>query len=572
MSENKIEIYENTLLKLLVRRGTNLDRQSVILSEGELGYTTDSQRLYIGDGFTLGGNLIGNKFRGSVNDVTGLSDIIVGDYAFDEDDLKLYVYTGTGGVADSKEKDIANWRVIGGTYAPGNNSIQISNLNKITVGQLSAGNFSTNAILDTLFIDTAGKLGLKSIPSPIQINGIGYNLPINSGPPQSFLSTDGNSNLSWRDFVSEPSLFVSSTAGQIPVGSVMPFGSDILPAGWLLCDGSSYAITTPYNSLCSAIGYTYGGTVGATFKVPNYINKTLYGTALNAAGSTIFKSFSGTAVTLSATALSAQGANYIIKYKPDYVISSEITIGGGLTASRSTSLNQKLSDYSNITELKVNLLDFHTVVGLPEITSYQLIPGGTGFNVDTYGRVTSTDTQQAGTQTEIATNTIVYNSLSPIVFLKTPIPIISFTSGTEFSCKTTLTGYPAIATFPGAAVLSAVATTPGSPSSLPSTAKNIILEARASKLGPSSGNTKTLILGAPHVNSLEAHEVTSVGQNEYVVLMPEATGGSSQVSTTSQVFLPLSAASNGYLTYALRVDFAKLAELSVVVRVVGYTN
>jgi len=54
----KIEIFENTLLKLLVRRGANVDRQNIILSEGELGYTTDTKRLYVGDGQTLGGNLV----------------------------------------------------------------------------------------------------------------------------------------------------------------------------------------------------------------------------------------------------------------------------------------------------------------------------------------------------------------------------------------------------------------------------------------------------------------------------------------------------------------------------------
>jgi uncharacterized protein YheU (UPF0270 family) len=45
-----IEILENTLLKLLVRRGTNYDRQQITLETGELGYTTDTKRLYVGDG------------------------------------------------------------------------------------------------------------------------------------------------------------------------------------------------------------------------------------------------------------------------------------------------------------------------------------------------------------------------------------------------------------------------------------------------------------------------------------------------------------------------------------------
>ena len=35
-----IEILENTLLQLLVRRGTDFDRQQITLNSGELGFTT----------------------------------------------------------------------------------------------------------------------------------------------------------------------------------------------------------------------------------------------------------------------------------------------------------------------------------------------------------------------------------------------------------------------------------------------------------------------------------------------------------------------------------------------------
>ena len=45
----KIEILENTLLKLITRRGDDGDRKNVILSDGELGYTTDGKRLFVGD-------------------------------------------------------------------------------------------------------------------------------------------------------------------------------------------------------------------------------------------------------------------------------------------------------------------------------------------------------------------------------------------------------------------------------------------------------------------------------------------------------------------------------------------
>lgn len=42
-------------MALKLRRGTDLERQSVIFEEGELVYTTDTKELWIGDGQTLGG-------------------------------------------------------------------------------------------------------------------------------------------------------------------------------------------------------------------------------------------------------------------------------------------------------------------------------------------------------------------------------------------------------------------------------------------------------------------------------------------------------------------------------------
>lgn len=53
----------------------------------------------------------------------------------------------------------------------------------------------------------------------------------------------------------------------VPTGSMSMFAGISAPAGYVLCDGSSYSTTT-YASLFSVIGYTYGGS-GATFNVPD---------------------------------------------------------------------------------------------------------------------------------------------------------------------------------------------------------------------------------------------------------------------------------------------------------------
>jgi len=61
-----ITITQDSIVKILVRRGTDSERRMTTLTEGEIGYTIDTQRLFIGDGITLGGIPIGNRFLGSI--------------------------------------------------------------------------------------------------------------------------------------------------------------------------------------------------------------------------------------------------------------------------------------------------------------------------------------------------------------------------------------------------------------------------------------------------------------------------------------------------------------------------
>ena len=125
----KIEILENTLLKLLVRRGDDVDRKNVVLSEGELGYTTDGKRLYVGDGQTAGGIVTGNKYKGSSVDHTTITDAEEGDYAHNSSSNILYI------------KTTASWLSAGRVLTAGNDTITINDTNgTIVVGTLSANN------------------------------------------------------------------------------------------------------------------------------------------------------------------------------------------------------------------------------------------------------------------------------------------------------------------------------------------------------------------------------------------------------------------------------------------------
>jgi len=59
-----------------------------------------------------------------------------------------------------------------------------------------------------------------------------------------------------------------SVAGLTLPGMIVAYGSSTIPAGWLLCDGTSYLRTT-YPALFAAIGTAYGAADSTHFNIPD---------------------------------------------------------------------------------------------------------------------------------------------------------------------------------------------------------------------------------------------------------------------------------------------------------------
>ena len=59
-------------MSLRIRRGTDAERQTVTFLEGELVYTTDTKKVFIGDGATLGGVSV-DSTTGSINNLTDVN-------------------------------------------------------------------------------------------------------------------------------------------------------------------------------------------------------------------------------------------------------------------------------------------------------------------------------------------------------------------------------------------------------------------------------------------------------------------------------------------------------------------
>ena len=87
-----------SIVKIKIRRGNNADRIKIILDSGELGYTIDTKRLFVGDGNTFGGISISTNFLGTGPLSAGsFGDALPLDTVYDTDTKKLYALTGTNG-------------------------------------------------------------------------------------------------------------------------------------------------------------------------------------------------------------------------------------------------------------------------------------------------------------------------------------------------------------------------------------------------------------------------------------------------------------------------------------------
>lgn len=131
-----IQILNDTLLKLIARQGTDNERKNVLLNSGELAFTTDTERFFVGNGTDLGGILVGNKFKGSNPDITIFSPAEIGDLAYNTDTQILYRLKENDG------SNIGDWEGIGGRGMSSNTTqagggTQITNLVRVTSAEWS---------------------------------------------------------------------------------------------------------------------------------------------------------------------------------------------------------------------------------------------------------------------------------------------------------------------------------------------------------------------------------------------------------------------------------------------------
>lgn len=150
------------IVKLKVRRGVDSERKKIILEEGELGFTTDTKRLFVGDGSLSGGHIVGSRSHDIVNISNNrkfINTAYPGDIVYENN--FLYQLTGTD------YSQLSGWVFIGTRVD--NDSLEYTGNRVLSVktGGVSAHQIQTKTLIPSNFssstVFSSGGLFLNSV-------------------------------------------------------------------------------------------------------------------------------------------------------------------------------------------------------------------------------------------------------------------------------------------------------------------------------------------------------------------------------------------------------------------------
>lgn len=216
-----------TIIKLKIRRGTDAQRRTVVLEQGELGYAVDTGRVFIGDGLTKGGNTISPIFHLPINtqNLRTSTNATQGDIVNEAG--SLYQLTGTN------YRQLSAWTFIG--TETDNTTIEYVNKDQRRVLQLKDGAVGASK----LAADVAyGFGGLAMAPSyglsaNVDNSTLKINTEVGSNLNQIRVNVINNSNIS-------PTSFYNGIIG----GGTNKIGLNLMPGGGLGIDNNQLKITS----------------------------------------------------------------------------------------------------------------------------------------------------------------------------------------------------------------------------------------------------------------------------------------------------------------------------------------
>lgn len=255
---------EIIISKLKARRGTDIQRKSVVLDQGELAYATDTGRFFVGNGVLSGGGVVGSKVHPPITNAASLVNLNAqtGDLAYANG--LFYQLTGSDYTA------LSAWTPVGPKLDSAflefdaSNNITIAD-NSITFNQISSdiigdGLLITSGVIsidgDSSFEIVGGKLSLAD--DSVDENNIDANTftgGISGGSGDRVgLQIDGTLRVSETNHLG---------VGVLGAGNIA-FTS--LDSGWfgagLNYDGGSEVISTNITDIDSTLSKDLSGVIG----------------------------------------------------------------------------------------------------------------------------------------------------------------------------------------------------------------------------------------------------------------------------------------------------------------------
>lgn len=216
-----------------LKSGSNRDDEQSLFNvmlghEAGMSITRGSSNVGVGT-FSLNSNQTGGlntalgAFAARLN-TSGNNNVSVGTRAsFSNETGNNNVAIGTDAGQNSTGSNNIFLGYQAGQNEMGNHKLYIENSSSST--PLIYGEF------DNDLIRINGELNIKNE----------YSLPTADGTNGQILTTDGAGNTSWSD------------AGSVPVGTIWMYHGNTAPAGWLICDGTTFNATT-YPALMTLLG------------------------------------------------------------------------------------------------------------------------------------------------------------------------------------------------------------------------------------------------------------------------------------------------------------------------------
>jgi microcystin-dependent protein len=284
--------------RLIIRQGSESERQNVIFKTGEPAYTTNYKRLFVGDGRTPGGVITGMKFLGFgefdefSNAVSNVFPGYTGDIMFENGSGILYVLSG----GDFRDK--RNYFAINKTPTPdrvtlididGRLSIIPRSLNFSYFGSYSIGRGLQQRPGNDLILELKGTgEGLEFDDNEsirIREFGITNNMlaPMTKDSVKAAIGDDQARDVGLGEFSRALISFLSRSGGGsvgVPIGTIIDYGGASPPPGYLICNGEEYK-TSDYPELANVVRSTWGVGTISSFVVPNLMGRTTLGSGSN---------------------------------------------------------------------------------------------------------------------------------------------------------------------------------------------------------------------------------------------------------------------------------------------------